>query len=447
MFKEKIKEISKLALPIVISFVAIGLMGIVDTIIVGNYDTNELAYMGLANSIFIVLFTIPIALLQGVMIKSSQKYGAKKFASCGKIYNEGKKYLIWLSIIFTCIGLLGKYLLIPLGHNPVMASESGFLLIILSCSIPFILINTNAAFFLQSIKRPHIAMYAAIIANILNIIINPILVFGKFGAPELGATGAAITTVVIRIFMAWFSIAYVGKMKKTPKLSKRFGLDRNYITWWNDSKTTRKIGFGAAITTIAVNGSFSLSSTFAGWMGEHSMATYVIITTVSGILFMILYSISQATSMIAANDYGRKDLPSIVTTALAGLTVLLLSLIALLTVLVSFPDTIFRTFSSDETVIWAASSLVFILAYETVVDSIPMNFTGVLYGRGDVKIPTIIQIISYLGVRTIACYILAFKFDMGLKGILIGLSLGGICSLTANSIRFAYLSYKDKKTA
>ena len=96
-FRQRFKEIIRLAFPITTSFLAIGIMGVIDTIIVGNYNTEQLAYIGIANSIFVLLFTFPIGLLQGVLIKSSQKFGARKFASTGKIYNEGRKYALLLS--------------------------------------------------------------------------------------------------------------------------------------------------------------------------------------------------------------------------------------------------------------------------------------------------------------------------------------------------------------
>lgn len=95
-----IKDIAKLALPITTAFVAMGLMGIIDTMIVGNYNTDQLAYIGLANSIFVVLFTIPIGLLQGVLIKSSQKFGAHKFQSTGKFIMKDESIpLFWLSCL------------------------------------------------------------------------------------------------------------------------------------------------------------------------------------------------------------------------------------------------------------------------------------------------------------------------------------------------------------
>lgn len=440
-----LKQIAKLSLPITVSFIAVGLMNIVDTMIVGNYQTGQLAYIGLANSVFVVLFTIPMGLLQGVMIKSSQKFGARKFASCGKIYHEGRKYSIWLSIFFTAIGLNGKAILTFLGQDKEMIEHSVKVLNVFVVSIPFILIYANINFFLQSIKRPYVAMYGILVANVINLAINPVLVYGKFGFPELGAVGSATSTLIVRIFLALYMIYYIYRMQKNPKLNKRFGLDRSYETWWNDSKNTRKIGYGVAIVVVATNGSFSLVSTFAGWMGQHVMATFIILINVNTFLFMICFAIAQATSIVTANVYGKKDLAGITATVKSGYIISLSVMAVMQSVIYFFPNQIFGVFTNDVTVMATIHSLIFYFMSTLFIDTLPLNINFALNGRSDVKIPTINQVVSYLGVRVTACYLLAFHFEMGLKGLVLGLSCGGISSLILNGSRFIYISRRDKK--
>ncbi len=440
-----IRDIGKLALPITTAFVAMGLMGIIDTMIVGNYNTDQLAYIGLANSIFVVLFTIPIGLLQGVLIKSSQKFGARKFQSTGKIYNEGRKYALVLGIVFTLLGIQGETILRLLGQDEEMVRHGGRVLRIFVLSIPFILMYVNANFFLQSIRRPYVGMYGIIAANVLNIAINPLLVYGKFGLPEMGAAGSATSTLIVRIFLAIYILAYIRRMKKNPKLNQRFGLSRSYRTWWNDSQRTRKIGYGIAIMTIAANGSFSIVSTFAGWMGQHTMATFVIMINVSSLLFMICFSISQATSIVAANAFGRKDRKGILMATNAGYVISLSTIITLITLLYNYPTQVFGIFTNDKSVISVIQSLLPILLADLFIDALPLNINGALNGRGDVKIPTIKQIIAFLGIRVSASYFFAFTLGMGLKGLPIGLACGGLSSLILNTLRFSYLARRDKK--
>ncbi len=441
--KKKISEIFKLSLPITTSFVAMGIMGIIDTIIVGHYNTEQLAYIGLANAVFSVLFTIPIGLLQGVLIKSSQKFGAHKFASCGKIYNEGKRYLVFLSIFFTAIGINGQAVLSLLGQNQDMVVNGGAVLTIFSISIPFVLFFVNSSFFLQSIRRPHIAMYGVVAANIINIMINPLLVYGLLGFPELGARGSAISTLIVRIFLVIYIVIYIRKMEKNPKLNKRFGLSRKYNTWWTDSKTTRQIGYGVAITTIATNGSYSAVSNFAGWLGEEMMAAFVIFSNVSMITFMVCFSLSQATSIVCANAFGKKNAHSFLLSAKAGGIILSLALLVMCSILWIFRQEVFAVFTQDEFVIMTLSGLIVFLILEIVCDSLPLGIMGPLNGRGDVKIPTIFQAIAFLGVRISACYILAFQMGFGIIGLVVGLSIGGLTSMLLNGARFIYLIRRD----
>lgn len=441
-----LKQIFKLSLPITVSYIAVGLMNLVDTIIVGNYQTNQLAYIGLATSVFMVLFTIPMGLLQGVLIKSSQKYGAKKFASCGKIYHEGRKYLIALSVFFTAIGLNGKFILTTLGQSPDMVEHAAKILNVFVVSIPFILIYANANFFLQSIRRPHIAMIGIIIANIINLLINPILVYGKFGFPEMGAVGSATSTLIVRIFLALYMLNYIYRMKKKPKINKRFGLDRSYETWWNDSKNTRKIGFGIAIVVMATNGSFSLVSTFAGWMGEQIMATYIIMMNVNSFMFMMFFALAQATSIVTAGAYGKKDFSGILSTVKSSYIIYFVMMLILQSLIYFFPNQIFGIFTNDPKLIINIKSLILYFMVELFIDTLSLNINFALNGRGDVKIPTINQVISFMVVRIGCCYILAFNFDLGLKGLIIGLTCGGVSSIILNGTRFIYITKQDKKS-
>jgi len=442
--KEYIKSIAKLSLPITTSFLAMGLMGLVDTMIVGNYNTIQLAYIGLANSIFVILFTIPIGLLNGVLIKSSQKFGAKKFQSCGKIYHEGRKYAIFLSIIFLLIGLNSENILRLLGQSPEMVKHGGEILKVFVFSIPFILIYVNANFFLQSIRRPYVATYGVLAANVVNIAINPLLVWGKLGLPEMGAVGSATTTLIVRILLALYILNYIYRMKKNPKLNKRFGLDRSYDTWWNDSKTTRHIGYGVAIMTIATNGSFSIVNTFAGWLGEETLAIFVIMINISSLIFMLCFSIGQATSIVVAGAYGRKDYKGILVAANAGYIISLSVILTLITIVYNFPNQIFGAFTQDAEVLKAINGYIIYVLINVFIDTLPINVNATLNGQGDVKIPTIFQIISFLIIRISACYYLAFIADWGLKGLILGLSFGGMSSLILNSGRLIFLAKKNK---
>ena len=161
--------------------------------------------------------------------------------------------------------------------------------------------------------------------------------------------------------------------------------------------------------------------------------------------FMICFSISQATSIVTANAFGKKIANSIILSAQAGMIILSLAIFILCGLLWVFHREIFSIFTKDTFVINVLSGLIYFLLIEIICDSLPLGIMGPLNGRGDIKIPTIFQIVAFLIIRISACYILAFKFNLGICGLVIGLAVGGVASLILNGARIIYLTHRDSK--
>lgn len=433
-----LRFILKMAVPIALSYLAVGMMNIVDTLVVGNYDTRQLAFLGIANSVFVFLYCIPMAMLQGVLIHSAQHFGAKKFKLCGQIYNFGEKYSILLGIIFAFIGFFGESIFGLLGQEPDVCTNAAKLLKVYALSVPAVLYYANANYFLQSIKRPFIGTIGFIIGNVFNIIINPVLTFGWFGFPEMGAMGCVISTLVIRIIMACWAYYYISLMKKHNKVCNHFGLSEKLKDWWQKGADVRKTGIGLALIVAATDGSFTVIGIFAGWLGVDVLATYTIIANINVLLFMIFFAISQATTIVVAHTFGEKSYDKLKFSTLSGYVVYLLTAFVLFGALAIFARTIFGWFSNDIKIIEMANAVILFIIIDLILDTWPINIEASLRGIGDIKFLTINQIIAFLVVRLGACYLLAFVMDWGLKGLILGLAGGGICSALLNGPRLIF---------
>lgn len=434
-FVKEIKNIVKLSFPIAISAIAISMMGIVDTMMVGNYNTEQLAYVGLATAVFVFLFYIPMSLLQGVQIRASQEFGAKRFPNCGKIYLQGKRYAWLLGFLFMLIGLNGQQILLLCGQSEAMAENSGRLLMILALSIPGIMQFENANFFLQSIRRQHVAVYASVIANLLNIILNYALVYGHWGFPEWGAAGSAMTTLTVRTFLGVFMLGYVHRMKVSSKLCHRFGLNLPVEKWWQNSRDVRQLGWWIAVTCLTLDGSYLAVNLFAGKLGEIPMATFVIISNITGFIFMIGFAFSQSISIRVANAFGRQDQSGMLRALYAGFAVWLGIFVIISLALYLFPHTIFGIFTNDDELLHIIHGMVGLIILECLIENMPLNLNGALNGRGDVQIPSAIQAFSFLIVRLSAAYWFTFSLGMGIRGLYWGMICGGISSLLLHFLR------------
>lgn len=440
-----LKFILKMAIPIALSYLAVGLMNVVDALVVGNYNTNALAYIGMANSVFVFLFCIPLALLQGVQIYSSQQYGAKKFKECGKIFKHGRIYAWILSLIFVPFGLCGKYIFTWLGQSEEIVENSANLLSIYTFSIPFILYYANTNYFLQSIKKPYIGTYGFIVGNICNVILNPMLVYGFWFISPMGAEGCALATLIIRMIMALYMHWYMYCFRKNKKAAKHFNLNCKITNWIKESLPLRKIGYGLGLIVLATDGSFSVINVFAGWLGVQKLATFTIITNVNVFVFMIFFAISQATTLVVAHTYGAKTYNKLKSATLAGYIIYLLSALVLFSGLYFFAENIFGVFTNDINIIAIILPLLPIILIDLVVDTAPLNVEASLRGVSDIKYLTITQIISFLLFRLTACYVLAFVYNMSLSGLILGLAGGGIGSALMNIPRLVYIYKKLNK--
>ena len=163
------------------------------------------------------------------------------------------------------------------------------------------------------------------------------------------------------------------------------------------------------------------------------------------ITFMVCFSLSQAISIVSASAFGRRNAKEILRSAKAGAIIMSGAVVILCGLIYHFHTPIFGIFTKDTQVIGILSGLVIYLMMEIVFDTLPLGIMGPLNGRGDVKIPTMFQAIAFLGVRISACYILGFGLNLGLKGLMLGLAVGGITSFLLNGGRFIYLTRRDKR--
>ena len=133
-----------------------------------------------------------------------------------------------------------------------------------------------------------------------------------------------------------------------------------------------------------------------------------------------------------------------ITSTAAGYVLSLSVILLVILGIACFPKQVFGIFTNDPHVIDAITALLFYLLLDVFIDALPLNITGSLNGRSDVKIPTINQLVAFLGIRISACYLLAFTYGLGLKGLILGLAAGGASSLLLNGARFFYLVRRDK---
>jgi MATE family multidrug resistance protein len=302
--------------------------------------------------------------------------------------------------------------------------------------------------YLQAMGLVQPVMFALITANIVNAIVNWLLIFGNWGAPALGVVGAGWATFISRSYMAGgllLFILYNNARHRTGLFRVPFTFDALRM------KELLKLGFPAAAQLTLELGVFAAATALAGKLDSVSLAAHQIALTAASITFMVPLGVSSAGAVRVGQALGRGE-PRAAGHAgwmalVLGAGFMMLSALCF----VFFPDYILRTFTSEEAVLTAGVSLLFVAAFFQLFDGIQVVATGILRGAGDTRTPMLSNLVGHWFLGLPVGVTLCFFLEWGVVGLWIGLSLGligvGIVLLFVWTRRVRYLYGTQRATS
>lgn len=433
----------KLAYPVMLSQLGHVMVGVADSMMVGQLGAIPLAAAALGNVIFHLLLTFGIGV----------SYAMTPFVAAADGENDPKKVISFFKNGFvinvvTGIGLaiivyLGSFTL-PYLNQPedVVSAAIPYLQIIGASIFPVLLFQTTRQF-AEGLSHTRQAMYISVAGNLINILLNYILIFGKFGAPALGLIGAGIATLISRWLIAAGMWTWMLK-------SKYF---KPHFLYYKASKITSellnklsKVGFPAGFQFLFEVSAFGFAAIMMGWLGAIPLAAHQIAINLAAITYMAASGLSAAATIRVGNQYGRKDIPML---RIVGFSMFLMVVIFMGTNAVLFiaaRNWLPTLYISDPEVIAMAAGLLIWAAIFQLSDGVQVVGLGALRGLADVKIPTYFTFLAYWVIGIPIGYTLGFGFDMGATGIWIGLFLGLTVAAVFLFRRFNILTNKMKLT-
>lgn len=431
--KRHIHELFRLAWPVMLSRLGIVFLALVDTIMVGFYSTDELAYLNLGNGTFImVILVMAIGFMIGTLIHTSHAYGARDYAECGRVFRRSLPYSIMIGLVCTIVLLPGEFYFTLAGQTPELAREGGKVMTVLAIGFLGHLLYINGIFFLEGLGRPKPAVVIMMVGNILNIGLNYVLIFGEFGFPEMGAVGSAWATTVLRLLMGAFTIFYI---LKSPTF-KRYNLRGYKPEKWASWKAQREKGFAAGMSLGVEVIAFAALTIFAGWIGTMALASYGVIFSIMTVPFMITAGLGAATSIRVGMARGRGDSKDM---ALAGITGFGLGgvILFIFAVLIwAFDNEIILAYTNDTALILFSIPLIAYAGLVIFFDGFQMIFGHALRGLGETWIPTGIQTFVYVIIMTPLSYYLAIPMGRGVMGLLEAVFYASVVSVALQGFHF-----------
>lgn len=416
-----------LAYPVVLSLLGQVTVSLIDNAMVGRVGTVELAAASFANNVFMIGMIFGMGITFGLTPLTGQAYGKGELRQATQWLKSGILSYQVTAVLITLI-MLGVYFLLPyLGQtDQVLKAARPYYLWLCASMIPLIAFFTFKQFF-EGIGNTRIAMQITLTANAVNVIFNYLFIYGKFGFPELGLTGAGVGTFISRIIMPVF---FLWAISQNFRYRRYLVLAYHQVIRMRDILKVLKIGVPIALQLIVEMASFSIGAVMMGWLGEVPLAAHQVAISLASSTYMISLGIAAASTIRVSHQIGNRDFVSMRRAAYASshLVLVFMSLMGLLFIV--FRNNLPLIFTTDEQVIQIAARLLVVAAIFQVFDGLQVVMLGNLRGMADVKIPMVIAFLAYLGLGLPARWLFAFKLNAGAAGIwygfLLGLGVAGI---------------------
>lgn len=438
----------KLAAPVMLGMLGHTFVSFVDNIMVGQLGTAELAAVSLGNSFMFIAMSLGIGFSTAITPLIAEADSSNNFLKAKSTFKHGLFLCTVLGITLFLLLFFAKPLLYFMKQPPeVVDLALPYLDLVAFSLIPLIVFQAFKQFSdgLSMTKYP---MYATLIANIANVILNYILIFGKFGFPAMGIVGAAYGTLISRFIMLaylWLLLMKKEKSKAIVTNIKFFVLEKLML------KKIISLGAPSAMQMFFEVAIFTAAIWLSGLLGKNPQAANQIALNLSSMTFMVAMGLSVAAMIRVGNQKGLlnyKELRRIAFSIFLFAVILatgfaitfLILRFQLPKIYVDFDDAI--NFTDNMEVVSIASQLLLAAAIFQISDSIQVVVLGALRGLQDVKIPTIITFIAYWAIGFPVSYFLGKEEAYGSFGIWLGLLAGLSSAAVLLYLRFNYLTLK-----
>lgn len=442
-FSQRVSEILKLGFPILVGQLGFIVVAFADNIMVGSYSTPALASASFVNNIFNVVNFSCMGFALGFTPLVGALFGAGNREKIGALTRNALAVnTIFGALLCVIMGLL--YLALPhLGQPPeLLPLIRPYYLLALASIVTTVIFGVFSQW-CYGIRNTSTPMWIILFTNALNILGNWILIFGNWGMPELGLTGAGISTLASKAIGATAMAAYFFIHPANKIYSRTFHSARLILT---EMRHITRTALPVAVQTCCEATSFSTGALMAGWIGTIELAAFQIIVVVGTLGFTIYYSFGGAVAILVANAAGKSDKTAQRRYASAGYTILLAIMSLSCMTFILAGRHLMGVFTPDKAVIDTATAMIVPLVIYQLADATQINYSSALRGTSHVMPMLWIAIVSYIIIGIPATYLLAFPTGWGLYGIILSFTV----SLASAALLFRHFFMRvtaQKKSA
>ncbi len=429
----------RLAYPVMLGQLGHVLVGLADNLMVGQLGAAPLAAVSLGNTLVFIALSLGIGFSFAITPLVAEADGAGNIEQGKSYFHHGIMMCAINGILLFLLLLFAKPVLHYLDQPPeVVDLAIPYLEIVAFSMIPLMIFQAYKQF-ADGLSQTRYAMYATILANVVNVLFNYLLIYGIWIFPRLELEGAALGTLISRFFMLWFVWEILRRKKKF----------RQYFQWSRKGmlqpaifKRLFSLGFPTALQMLFEVAIFTATVFLAGTLGTNPQAANQIALNLASMTFMIAVGLGVTATIRVGNQKGIANFHALRRIAFSTFLLVFLIEAVFAVAFILLKDWLPTFYIDNAEVIMLASQLLIIAALFQLSDGLQVVILGALRGLQDVKIPTVICFISYWIIAFPISWYFGKAENLGSMGIWLGLLAGLTASALMLYLRFQYLSKK-----
>jgi MATE family multidrug resistance protein len=407
-----VRSVAHLAWPIMVSMLSYTLMGVVDTVFVGRLGTAQLAGVGLAIGVVHVTQAMGWGLMRGLKIAISQRVGAGELDAAGRLLWQGLWLAGLLGVSAAALGDLGMPVFQWMGGSPASMAHADHFTRIRLLGVPLMFAVMALSAHLHGRGETRTPMVATLLGNGVNILLDPVLIFGWLGLPAFGVSGAALATVIGMGASALYLL-----------------LQLRHVLWAADSGLSLswlseiwRVGAPLGVRGLLEVGSMMVFTAMLVQAGDAHLAAHVIVVRVISVSFLPGFALGEAASVLVGQAVGaqRPEQARQAWWVSVRLAIGVMSVMGLVFWLL--PSALLSPFGATDEVLVVGAQLLLIAAVFQLFDAVAMVGLSVLNGAGDTRFTMVVTIFSAWLIKLPLGYVLAVPLGLGAAGAWWGLT-------------------------
>lgn len=425
VFFQEARKTATLALPMMLAQIAVVGVGFVDTVMAGGAGKADLAAVALGNSAFSIVLITWLGVMTSLNPIIAHLFGAGKKREVGEIGRQG----LWFGLMMGVIGMLlllavikplTAYLTLSENIETMLAQY----LVFTAFAMPAAMFHRALHAYASSLNRPKPIMWVSWAALILNIPLNYLFVYGKFGMPQLGGAGCGLATMLV----FWFNAGALWLYIRNNAYFRPFGLQGAFSRPSRETfKQLWKLGWPIGLSFFLEVSLFAMIVFLIAKFGENAVAAQQVVISLTSLIYMIPQAIGTAATVRIGHALGKRQRSRARYLSGVSIAMGLAAAFCTMMVLILFRRDLADIYTDDADVIAIAANILLFASIMQLFDFTQSIASYALRGYKLTKGPMIIHCITFWGIGLLPGYWFANSLNMGVYGFWLAL----IISLTA----------------